>query len=356
MGDEDRDLSGSVCVPTKQWKWDDCMMLARKTRTILAGGVTVVMALALSNCGGGGGATASGDCEPATKLGIAIQPGLGYASMLMAKQEGSVEEALPDVEVSWQEMSSGSAIRDGIISDNLHVGAGGIGPFLVGLDAGVDWRVFSGLNNMSLYLNTMDPKIKGIEELKGAGSIAMPAPDSIQAVVLRKAADEELGDAKALDSQIVAMAHPDGVQALIGGQIAAHLTSPPFQAQEIEEGATKLLESYDLFGEHTFNSVFTKAEFAECNPEIIEELVTIIADANDMLTNEPAEAAKILSKEMGIPAAEVEEQITSEDVAFVNTPSGFGTFAEFMQSIGMIKEVPAAEDMFLETEATSGAS
>jgi NitT/TauT family transport system substrate-binding protein len=333
--------------------------LTNKTRTILAGGVTAIMALALSSCGGDGGGeggAASGDCQPAKKVAIAIQPGLGYAPLLIAKQQGTVEDALGDVDVTWQEMNSGAAIRDGIIGDNLHVGAGGIGPFLVGLDAGVDWKVFSALNNMSLYLNTMDPKIKSLKDLKGAGSIAMPAPDSIQSVVLRKGAEEELGDAKALDSQIVSMGHPDGVQALIGGQIAAHLTSPPFQAQEIEEGATKLLESYDLFGEHTFNSVFTKTEFAECNPEVMEALVSTIAEANDMLTNEPAEASEILSQEMGIPAGDVEEQITSEDVAFVNTPNGFGTYAEFMQSIGMISEVPETEDMFFETEATGDAS
>jgi NitT/TauT family transport system substrate-binding protein len=208
---------------------------------------------------------------------------------------------------------------------------------------------------MSLYLNAMDPKIKSLADLKGSGSIAMPAPDSIQSVVLRKGAEEELDDAKALDSQIVSMGHPDGVQALIGGQIVGHLTSPPFQGQEIDEGAHKLLESYDLFGQHTFNSVFTKTQFAECNPEVIDKLVAIIADANEMLTNQPAKAAEILSKEMGIPAADVEEQITSDDVAFVNKPSGFVTFAEFMQSIGMIKEVPATKDMFLDTDATADA-
>jgi NitT/TauT family transport system substrate-binding protein len=42
-------------------------------------------------------------------------------------------------------------------------------------------------------------------------------------------------------------------------------------------------------------------------------------------------------------------------VAFVNKPSGFVTFAEFMQSIGMIKEVPATKDMFLDTDATADA-
>ena len=321
-------------------------------------GVTAVMVLGLSSCGGGGGggSAASGDCEPAEKVSIAYQPGLGYASLLIAKQEKLVEKALPDVDVTWKELNSGAAIRDGLIGGNLQVGAGGIGPFLVGLDAGVDWKILTGLNNMSLYLNTMDPKIKSLKDLKGASKIAMPAPDSIQSVVLRKGAEEQLGDAKALDSQIVSMGHPDGVQALIGGAIAAHLTSPPFQAQEIEEGANTILKSYDLFGEHTFNSIFTETEFADCNPEVVDALVTAVADVNAMLTDKPADAAEILSKEMGIPAAKVEEQITSEGVAFVNTPTGFGTFAKFMKSIGMLKEVPKTEDMFFDTKATADAN
>ncbi|WP_426244700.1 ABC transporter substrate-binding protein [Nocardioides sp. LHG3406-4] len=317
--------------------------------------LSVGLALGLTSCGGEGGA-ASGDCKPADKLTIAYQPGLGYASLLIARQEKTLEDALPDVEVTWQELNSGSAIRDGIIGGNLQVGAGGIGPFLVGLDAGVDWKVISGLNDMSLYLNAMDPDITSLEDLEGAGSIAMPAPDSIQSVILRKGAEEELGDAKALDSQIVSLGHPDGVQALIGGQLAAHLTSPPFQEQEIDEGAHKLLASYDLFGEHTFNSIFTETEFADCNPKVIDALVTAVADANAMLTDKPADAAKVLAAELDLPADEVEEQITSDDVSFVNTPKGFGAFAEFMRSIGMIKKVPETKDMFYDTEATADAS
>ena len=329
--------------------------LRRKSRKGAVVALSMGMALGLSSCGGESGA-ASGDCEPADKVAIAYQPGLGYAALLIAKREKTLEDALPDVEVTWQELNSGSAIRDGIIGGSLQVGAGGIGPFLVGLDAGVDWKVISGLNNMSLYLNAMSPDVTSLEDLEGAGSIAMPAPDSIQSVILRKSAEEEFGDAKALDSQIVSMGHPDGVQALIGGQLAAHLTSPPFQAQEIEEGAHKLLESYDLFGEHTFNSIFTESEFAECNPEVVDALVTAVADANAMLTDKPEDAAAILAEEFGLPADEVEEQITSDDVSFVNTPVGFATFAEFMQSIGMIKEVPETQDMFFDTEATADAS
>lgn len=334
-----------------------------RSRTTPVVAVAGVAALLLTACGGGAdgsGATAEGgdaaDCEPATEINIAYQPGLGYAPLLVAKQQGSLEEALPDVEITWRELNSGAAIRDGMISEEIQVGAGGIGPFLVGYDSGVDWKVITGLNNMSLHIMTMDPSVSSVADLEGKGSIAMPGPDSIQSVVLRKAAEEELGDARALDDQIVAMGHPEGVQALIGGQLAAHVTSPPFQAQEAEEGATMIAESYDLFDEHTFNSAFTLSDFAECNPDFIEAMVTEVAEANELLTDSPAEAAEILAAEIGADAAVVEEQITDEGVTFSTTPLGFGTFAEFMQEVGLIKEVPETADLFFDTAATEGAT
>lgn len=332
-------------------------------RLALAG----VLALTVTACGGdnggtgtagGAGTAGGGECDggAADSVTIAYQPGLGYAPLLMMKQQGTLEKAMPDVEVEWRELNSGAAIRDSMISDDIQVGAGGIGPFLVGVDGGVDWKVITALNNMSLNIMAMDPEITSVKDLKGKGSIAMPGPDSIQSVVLRKAAEEQLGDAKALDSQIVAMGHPDGVQALIGGQIAAHVTSPPFQSQEAEQGATKILESYDLFGEHTFNSAFVLTDFANCNPEFVTTLVDEVASANKMLTDQPTEAAAILAAEMGADAADIEEQITSEGVSFEVTPNGFGTFAEFMAKIGLLKEVPETSNLFLETAATDGAS
>ena len=260
------------------------------------------------------------------------------------------------MEITWRELNSGAAIRDGMLSEEIQVGAGGIGPFLVGFDSGIDWKIITGLNNMSLNVMTNDPSVSSVADLEGKGSIAMPGPDSIQSVVLRKAAEEELGDARALDDQIVAMGHPEGVQALIGGQLAAHVTSPPFQGQEAEQGATVIAESYDLFGEHTFNSVFTLAEFAECNPDFIEAMVTEVAEANVLLSDSPTEAAGILATEIGEDAAVVEEQITDEGVTFSVTPLGFETFATFMQETGLIREVPETADLFFETAATEGAT
>ena len=331
----------------------------RPRRPAVAGLTAAILAGGVAACGGTGQASGEdGTCsdKPASKVVIAYQPGLGYAPLRVAKQQKAIEHKLPNVKVQWRELNSGAAIRDGMVSGDIQVGSGGIGPFLVGVDSGINEKVAVSLNNMSLWLMAKKPEIKTLKDLKGAGKIAMPGPDSIQAVVLKKAAQEKLGDAKALDSQIVAMGHPDGVQALIGGQLAAHLTSPPFQQQEEAKGAHKIITSYEVFGEHTFNSVFTKTDFAACNPKFMTALVGAVQSANKLLTDSPTKASGLLSQEMGISPDQVKKQITANEVKFTSTPKGFGTFAKFMNEIGLIKEVPKPEDLFFKNSATKGAN
>ena len=305
-----------------------------------------------------GGNDAAGSEEEATEVTIGYQPGLGYAPLLIAKQEKLIEKELPDVDITWQMLDSGSALRDGVLSGDIQVASMGTAPFLVGLDAGVEWKTLMSMNDMNLQLVTKDKGVESLEDLPDNAKIAMPAPDSIQSVVLRKGAEEELGDATALDKSIVALGHPDGVQALVAGQIDAHLTAPPFQAQEIEEGGHPILDSYDLFGEHSFNSVYTTEEFADANPEFVDALTTAFSDSVDLLNDDPEKAAQVLSEESGgeVSAEDMKTQITDEDVTFTTTPTGFATFAEFMQQIGMIKDVPASEDMFFENDFTTDAS
>ena len=320
----------------------------RLTATLAAG----TLALSLAACGGGSSAD-----EPASQVTIGYQPGLGYAPLLIAKQSGSLEDALEGVDVKWQVLDSGAAIRDGVISGDIQIAAGGAGPFIVGRDGGVTWKTIMAMNNMDLQLMAKDPAITSLKDLEG-GKIAMPAPDSIQSVVLRKGAEEELGDPAALDKAIVSLGHPDGLQALVSGQIDAHLTSPPFQAQEAVQGAKPILDSYDLFGEHTFNSLYATEEFAAANPETISALEKAIEDATVMLNEDPQKAAKLLSEESGgeLSPNEMLTQIQDKDVEFTNTPTGFEKFASFMAEIGMIKEAPSTEDMFFENDYTADAS
>ena len=311
---------------------------SRGSRAGIASVVVSLLALLVGGCGGGSGGGGDG-------MTIAYQPGIGYAQLLIIKQEGWLEEDLPETEIAWEQLSSGSAIRDGMLAGDIQVGSGGVGPFLVGYSAGVDWKLLGALNEMDLWLMVADEQIQNLGDL-GDGSIAMPAPDSIQAVVLRRGAEEQLGDAKALDNSIVSLAHPDGLQALLSGQISGHLTSPPFQFQEQDEGARPVLKSFDLFGPHTFNSVFVRQGYHDDNPEAMEALYSNIQEATELIESDPDRAAEILSEESGgeTSAEEFRRFMTEEGVAYTTQPNGFIEFAEFMQQTGLIDEVPASQE------------
>ena len=320
-------------------------------RGVLAALSTGVLAVAAAGCGGGsgGGATDS--------ITIAYQPGIGYAPLLIAKQQRLLEKKFPQKKITWRILNSGAAIRDGMLSKNVQVGAGGIGPFIVGFGNGLPWKIVIGLDNANLAL--MAKSYGSLAEIKGKGKIAMPGPDSIQAVVLRKAAKDKLGDAKALDSQIVSMGHPDGLQGLVSGQLAGHLTAPPFQEQEGKEGARPIVKSYDVFGEHTFNSVYVLDAFYKSNPDFIKAMQDAVASSVKLLESNPDQAAQVLSQETGgkVSAAEMKEQVSSDDITFSTKPVGFMAFAKFMRESGLIKKVPdSAASYFFDSEFTKGGS
>jgi NitT/TauT family transport system substrate-binding protein len=199
------------------------------------------------------------------------------------------------------------------------------------------------MEDMDLWLMVKDKRYQSLKDFKGGGKIAMPAPDSIQAVVLRKAAEEQLGDAKALDDNIVSLGHPDGLQALLSGQLAGHLTSPPFQFQEQEKGARKIVSSYQAFGgPHTFNSIYLRKGFYDGQRKAVDILYKQVSDAVKMLKDKPAQAAELLSKESdgGTSAKAFKSYITNPSVEYTTTPKGFVKIAAFMKKIGLLKKAP----------------
>ncbi|MEP9380811.1 ABC transporter substrate-binding protein [Nocardioides sp. KR10-350] len=326
---------------------------SRRLRRLV--GTVAAVTLAGSLATACGSSDASG---PTDSITIGYQPGLGYATLLIIKEQGTLEKALPDTKIKWQMLDSGSALRDAVIAGDVQVASMGASPFLVGVDGGVGWKTVAAMNQMNMELMVKDPKIKSLKDLPDNAKIAMPAPDSIQSLPLRKAAEEQLGDAHALDDNIVAMAHPDGLQALVSGQITGHLTAPPYVAEEAAQGAHPILKSYDIFGRTTFNAIYAKPDFLDANPAFTKAFEKALTDANTMLNNDPDQASTLLAKESGgeLSKAEVKEQITDPDVTWSLTPTGFGKFADFMKSVDMIKKVPSSSDMFIDDKFNKGAN
>ena len=305
-------------------------------RSFVAAGL--IAALACVPIVGRGAPSADAPAE----LTIAYQPGLSYSSLIVMRERGSLEKPFPQTKITWLVLNSTAAVRDGFIADQIQIGAGSIPPFLTGWDRGVGWKILASLNQMSVWLVARDASIKTAKDLRPDMKIGMPSPDSLQSLTLRKAAAEQLGNAHALDTAIVSIDHPTGLQALSIGQLNAHLSGPPFQYEEVQRGGHVVLRSFDVFGPHTFNSVYVNEKFANEHPHFVQAFYHDLLDATQFLKQNPGGAADILAKDAGgnVSAHDFEGWLRRKDVIFSTTPHGFLAMAKFMQSIGNLTKTP----------------
>lgn len=275
---------------------------------------------------------------------IAYQPGISYTTLIVMKQRGTLEKQFPGTKFDWRMLSNGATIRDGFLAGQIQIGAGGSTPFLIGWDRGVGYRLIAAMNEMNLWLMSKDPKIKSVKDLTANSKVGVPGPDAIQAVALRKAAQDQLGNAHALDTTFVAIQHPLGLQSLEGGQLDAHFTSPPFQQEEQDRGAHVVYKSYEAFGRATFNSVYTTDAFAKDHPLFVGAVYRAILETTKFITTHPDETAELLAKdgEMKVTAAQYKKWLSGPDMTFETTPHGFMKVANYMKSIGLLTKVPTS--------------
>jgi NitT/TauT family transport system substrate-binding protein len=290
-------------------------------------------------------AFAAGDAAgPPSKITIAYQPGLGYAPLILMKQQRTIERRYPGTTVEWKVLASGTPITNGVISGDIQIGAVGTGPMLVAWARGVDWKIIAPLNLGDLWLMARDPNIRTIADLKGK-RIATPTNTSIQAVMLRKMAQVKLGDPKALDTGLLAMDHPDGMQALLSGQIDAHFTSPPFQFQERVRGAHILGKSYSYFGAHSFLVTVMTQTFYNEYPEFAKFFYDQIVAMHDLIKKNPDRVARVLQDDAGGSPTwrQFKQWLVAKDPAakgpaltWTTRPLGLMRTASFMSRTGQL--------------------
>ena len=311
-------------------------------RTNLLRLAAAASASALLAIGAGSAAQGAPQAPAPDKITIAYQFGIGYAPLLIIKQQRLLEKAYPGLKVEWKQLASGTPITDGIIKGDIQIGAMGTGPMLVGWARGTNWKVIAPLDEADLWLMVRNPSIRTINDLRGK-RIATPTATSIQAVALRKMADVKLGNARALDSSLISMDHPDGMQALLSGQIDAHFTSPPYQWLELGRGARALGKSYGYFGAHSFLVTVVTQRFYGEFTAFSNRYYRLVKQTIDLINKRPGVAAAILAREDATEttAAQFRRWITrKKSLKFTTRPRGLMRTAGFMNKIGLLNKVP----------------
>lgn len=273
---------------------------------------------------------------------IAIQPGIGYGNLLVMKYQKLLEKKYPNTTFNWPVLTNGDAIRDGIISGTIAVGSGGSGPFLIGWDRGVGYKLIGGLNLMDLWMVSRNPEIKSLKDIKPGMKVGMPSPDAIQAIALRMGCQQQLGNAHALDTNIVAIQHPLGVLALKNGQLDCHMSSPPFQFEEVADGGHVVFKSWQATGKMTFNCVYTTEPFTNKYPEFVNYFYSQLIAATTYINKNPSGYCDILQQDSGgkVSASQYREWLKEPGIEYSTVPHGFVKVANFMHQIGMLNKSP----------------
>lgn len=284
---------------------------------------------------------------------IAEQFGIGYLPLQMMRDRDLIEkhgaEAGIDITVEWARFSGGQAMNEALLSNSVDVGSGGVGPLLLIWDrTNGDVKGIAAINDMPLFLNANDPELRSLEDFTADHRIALPAAGvSIQARVLQMAARDQLGAWDALEVNQVSLPHPDATAQMISqvAGISAHLSSPPFQYQQLQhEHIHNVMSSYDVLGRHTFNSVWARTSFRENNPVTYQAFLDALNEAMELIAADPEDAADTFIRVTGsgLERDFILGMIEDPDIGFTTTPNNTMRFAEFMHEIGVLNNLPGS--------------
>jgi len=279
-------------------------------------------------------------------LTIAEQFGIAYAPVQVMKDEGILEKALPDMEIEWVQLGGPTAIREGMLAGDIDIGFMGIGPMLLGVDTGMDWKTFSALsaNEVSFITNRED--INSLADIGADDRIAILSPGCTQHILLCMAADQQFGDPDKFDRQLVSLSHPDAMTAMLaGGEIVLHITTPPYADLELQNGMHKILTGQNVMGgPFTFICGVAMTSLYEDYRSVYDAVQQSLAEAIGEINADLKAAAETLAPVYGVDAEMLYQMMRYDGSIYGKTLRGVDRMAAAMVEMGLISKVPAVED------------
>lgn len=279
----------------------------------------------------------------AVRLRIGYQFGLVYAPVLLMKELDIVKRYAPDATVEFARVASGAVIRDQLIAKQLDIGVLGPPPFLIGWQH-LGWKYLIGTGIFPYKLVTWRPDIRTLKDFKPEDKIAVPGPGSLQHILLAMAAKRQLGDARALDKNTIALPHPDAAASMLSRNpsVAAHFANVPFLFSELDAPFIHVvLDGFDVFGGPFMSPLaFAQADFVEKNPVGAAAFFAAYNEAVSILNLQPDRAAKVLSSSLKQDPKTVQRWLTWPGITYTSLAYGTMGWHEFMLEAGYIKKGP----------------
>jgi NitT/TauT family transport system substrate-binding protein len=299
-----------------------------------------------------------------SEVSIAKQYGAIYLPIMVMEHQGLVEkhlkaQGLPQTKVGWPQFAGPSVIVDAILSGNAHFGAQGAASLMILWDktrGGLEVKGVSALCDSDIWMNSRRPGVKSLKDIQETDRITITSlKTAASAIFMGMQAEKEwgIGQHAKLDHQLVAMAHPDAVAAMLNPnhEVGFHWATSPFHEVEMKAGATTVMSAYSVMGGQTTLITFTSTtKFRNENPKSYAAVLAAVDEARDWINADKKRAAALylaLTKDKRVTLDEMHALLSAPGFEFGKTPRKIGPQADYMHRVGLIKTKPASwKDVF----------
>jgi NitT/TauT family transport system substrate-binding protein len=290
-------------------------------------------------------------------LRLVVPGDLAALSLFVARHDRLIEKQLAArhlaVDVQWLTPNGGNPL-DELLSGQADIAATtDLAGFLVAWDGRSDTpqeiRGLAALARMPYQLLSRNKAISTIRDFTAKDRIAVPALKvSLPALMLEMAAADEWGAAhyEKLDALTVAHGSEAANSAMHSGKgdIDTDFARMPYADDERADPAIhRVMDSFDIIGQHNVGVVVTTAQFRDANPELCAAVVAAITEADAFIKTHRGAAAEIYVKSnqgQGFEIEDLTDMLSDPDTGFAPEPSGILRLTGFMHQIGRVKHSP----------------
>jgi len=291
--------------------------------------------------------------KPTIRIGYQTFP----SGDLIVKQNGWLEQALPEYNITWTKFDSGADVNKAFVAKRIDFGALGSSPVARGLSAPLNIPysvvfILSVAGDNEALVARDNSGIESVSDLRGK-RIATPFGSTAHYSLLAALAQKGLS---ASDVQLVDLQPQAILTAWERGDIEAAYTWLP-TLEQLEQNGKVLVSSRELsfVSKPTLDLEAVSNSFAKDNAMAVDIWRQQQARALTEIAKRPAVAAKVIADEIGLSPGVVERQLektvflSPDQVAsqtWLGTDGEPGNLATRLQSTSQFladqKQIPAA--------------
>ena len=264
----------------------------------------------------------------------------------IAKAIGLLEpiEKKHNIRVVFRSFASGAPENQAMAAGELQMASAGMGPAVIAAARLPATLVAITILEQTAIIVPSDSTVKSVADLKGK-KVAFPGEGTQQYPLLLKA----LADAglKVTDIQLF---KTDGSQVptlLQNKSVDAGITWDPHVSNALAAGHSKVLVKAEkilpiMQGHYVGNGEYVHNDFLKRRPEVVQDLITANVRAIDFILKDPKAAAKLWSKEIGVPEATVnfsmEQKISVYSRNVTPEKQTIDAYAKFLKEAKILQE------------------